>query len=961
MTRDALRRLASPLAWTLYIALPVGGWGWLNGLPIGWLEAGAIALVWWVWAGGRRLPGMRALAALTAAKLVVGMLLVPGGFAARYYANDTWSPPVERSLEFRRGDITRRDERLAFGGDGQLDLPLHFLNHLRFNFYQPTEPRRDQLAYSVVWEGWIAGDGTARRHTFYLTTSDGVGGDIAIDGRPVIALSDTPERTGAVALSRGWHTVTVRVGAPQGSGRRVEAGEIVDRTHRPFDLHRVFPSQVGATRMAIDAVARWIARGLDLTVFSWLAVLVVIGTQKAWREARIGRLLWLAVITEALLFALPYARHVAVLTGGDDWLMYEHLARAIAFGDPLLREPGLGAGQGTPFYVQVLYPYFVALTHLLFGDGIFGVAFVQRLLLGAATGWIAATATRLFGERTGWIALGIGGLLMYAKGGRWAASLLTEPLFTPLLAWWAWLLIRTATEAPRWPRLVLTGVIGGLATLVRSTLFLALPVVLPLWSASVRPRRARATVVLVASLVAVLGMLTLRTWIVSGTFALIPSEGPVTLLIGNTPPRPLAPPPPERRAVYDRFQLPDSGRTFIEYALQAPGEFSLNLWRKALYTVGFFERSGIQALGVAVPDTSWLYVGMWCAAVVGTFRLLRAVTPTRWALVALPGLIALSHFIVVVLFLPNVYGDRLILPLYPLLVPYASFGLEPLVRWAHGRAEGVTAAVLVALALCVFVIGSPRISDVLILLVFGALVLASTTGPRLRFTRHAWLYYGYAAALIVTYVESRRRGSGGDIDVAVAFLLPLAVFAVARLTRARAPHIATLGALTVGAVVAVALLRPPMPGLDIDQLGDIGRDIHSIIAGNPQAPQELANDARDTLSDVFGPMSATFQAIKTQGGALAGLFLLGIWLQALLVSGRAAVRGRSAAAALCCMALLATCVIAVLGVAPSRWGASAYSVAVLAVLFGLAESHAGKTDPHRIDRPNPSGKDTVFS
>ena len=666
------------------------------------------------------------------------------------------------------------------------------LNHLRFNFYQPTEPRRDQLAYSIVWEGWIAGDATSQPHTFYLTTSKGVRGEFLVDGRPVIPMGEAIERTGAVALSRGWHAVTVRVGVPNGSDRRVEAGEIADRVRRPFDARRVFPAQVGATRLAVNAIARWIARGLDLTVLLWLAALVIMGMQQAWRQARSGRLLWFAVIIEALLFALPYSGRAAVLSGGDDWLMYEHLARAIAFGDPLLREPGLGAGHGTPFYFQAFYPYFVAITHLLFGEGIFGVVFVQRLLLGAATGWIAATATRLFGERTGWVALGIGGLLMYAKGGRWAAVLLAEPLFMPLLAWWTWLLVRTATEGPRWPRLVLTGAIGGLATLVRSTLFLALPIVLPLWSAAIRPRRARATVVLLASLVAVLGLLTLRTWMVTGAFVLAPSSGGVALFVGNEPPRPLDAAPPGRTAVYSALRLEAPTRTVVEYAFQLPGEFIDNLARKAVYTVGLFERSGIDAVGVGVPDASWLYVALWCLALVGAVRILRAPDGLPWPIVLLPGLLALSHFAAVVLILPHWYGDRLILPLYPLLVPYAAFGLEPLVHWAHNRAERTAAAVLVALALCVFVTGSPRMSDVVILLVFGALVLAITTGPRPCLTRQAWLYYGYAAALLVAYADTRRSGSGGDFDLAAALLLPLAAFAVTRLARARLPYAVTI-------------------------------------------------------------------------------------------------------------------------------------------------------------------------
>ena len=98
---DALRQIASPLAWSAYVAVPAAGWGWLDGVPIGPFEAAAIALVWWAWAAGRHLPGLRMLVVLAVAKVVLGGLFVDRGFAARYYANDTWAAPVERSIEFR--------------------------------------------------------------------------------------------------------------------------------------------------------------------------------------------------------------------------------------------------------------------------------------------------------------------------------------------------------------------------------------------------------------------------------------------------------------------------------------------------------------------------------------------------------------------------------------------------------------------------------------------------------------------------------------------------------------------------------------------------------------------------------------------------------------------------------------------------------------------------------------------
>ena len=113
-----------------------------------------------------------------------------------------------------------------------------------------------------------------------------------------------------------------------------------------------------------------------------------------------------------------------------------------------------------------------------------------------------------------------------------------------------------------------------------------------------------------------------------------------------------------------------------------------------------------------------------------------------------------------------------------------------------------------------------------------------------------------------------------------------------------------IGAVVAGAVVAMALLRPPIPGDGgvLNLLGDIGRDIRS-------ARQYLADDLRELQTIVFQPVFTTFQSITTQFGKVAGLFLLGIWGQALLVSARAAARERSAAAVLCCAALMATCVL----------------------------------------------------
>ena len=1000
MTRGALRSLASPLAWTLYIALPVAGWGWLDGLPIGWLEAGAIALVWWAWAGSRQLPGMRVLAGLAIAKVALGALLVGGGFSARYYANDAWAPPVERSVEYGQDDLTRRDERLAFGGPGQPDLPLHFLNHLRFNFYRPEEPMRDLLPYSVIWEGFIRGgaDGPSSA-TFYLAAAEGVRGELLIDQQRRIALGDAAERSVSATLPPGWHSLTIRAAAPYGSGRRIEAGEIVEGVRRPFDSRRVLIAPVGSAFLAIGGVARSLAHVIDVAMLSWLGALVVGRARNAARSLRAGRLLWLAAIVEALLFAFPYEKRAVVLSGGDDWLMYEHLARAI-ISDPLLRQPGLGAGQGAPFYFQPLYPYFVAVTHLVFGDGIFGVALVQRLLIPAAAVWAAAITRRLFGTTAGWVALIGGGLFLYVKAGRWSDVLLAEPLFAPMLVGWTWLLVRTATDAPSWPRLLLTGAIGGIATLTRTTLFLAWPLVLPAWAASLRTSRARSTTIVVAMMLAVVGTLSLRTWLVAGTFALAPSNGGVTLYVGNEPSPQVAPAPPAREAVYERLHLTFFTRAVAEYAFQRPVEFVGNLGRKALYSVGLFDLSGIQPTGIGVPGVSVLYVGMWCAALIGMVRLARSPARRSSALVWLPGLVALSHLAVMIAFLPNVYGDRQILPMYPLLIPYAAFVVEPVARWAHTSVARVAPTLLAVLTIAAFFPASPRSSDMVMLLILAAAILAITARRPPIAPRHWWLYLGYATAFLLLMLV-RSAGAGDEIRIGRYLLLPLVAFALGQLAGDARAHRATVAALVIGPfftreaadrfatshaadpflwVVAgmttvplsllmagrlltrraaalaagclvIALLLPFLPGADgglTEELGDIRRDLVSVAGGNPQASQELREDVNEAGRHLLEPFAAGAAMLTGRAGAFSMLCLLAVWIQASLVGRWNVSMEGLRVVSVNYAVLLAAFLAALAGSRAEMWGGNGYSLATLAILLGLTHARLARVGGNKI-------------
>lgn len=924
----------APLVWTAYILLPVAGWRWLDGGPLGPLEAAALAFVWWIWAADRRIAGGVVIAGLLVAKVAVGALLVDRGLAAQYYANESWSPPVEPSLDFRRRDITRVDQSTAFGDDTQPDLPLHFVNELRFNHLGADQPARDRLAYSVVWSGHIDGDGADR--TFYLNAGERIRGELSIDGRALVAIDGAANGRATAPLTPGWHALTIRVAAPYGAGRRIEAGEIVKGMRRPFDDGRVYVNAVGEVRRNLDRIGRWLATVVDGAALGFLVVLVGVRTRTAWHERRWGRLLFGAAIVEAVLFALPRADRVVVLTGGDDWLIYESYARSIVLGDVLLGE----ATSGQPYYAQVLYPYFLASVHLITGDSFFGPYFVQRLLLAGVVAGIGSMTATFFGARARWIALIGGGFVVYGTAGRWAGILLTESAFVPLLVLWVWLLIRAAQgRGTRDSAVVLAGIVGGLATLVRATLVLGWMLVLPVWSAALPARRRRAVAVMVVVMVAVVSLATIRNWIVTSGFVPVTSSFGMALYVGNTPAAPVGPTPPERAAWYRRLGLSSQTETVGEYAFQQPQAFAGNMVRKIVYSLGLFESSGLA--DATVDGTPPLYVGTWILAVLGgiaIWRRRREYSP----LVLVPALAAASHFATIVVFYPFVYRDRLLLAMYLPLIPYAARAVEPAVAWCRRNVLSVAPYAGIALVGCLFVPVTPATGYLTAGVAVAVALLTLSIGPPPRLTGRGWWYVAYAVSAVVLFALSPHLGDRADFRRELLF--PVVAFAVTRLAQHQASRHAIIASLGIALVTSVMLtgwgLRAPH--VDFPDLGDVGRDIARVVDGEADARAELTADLADEFRGVLPLIDSprrVAQAAAREVGGIAALCLVGMWVQAMLAANRRdsrasrlAVRG----------ALVLPIVLALVDGMPLEWSGMGYPLLALAVLFGLAGTVAGR-------------------
>ena len=669
-----MRRWIAPALWTLYVLWPAPGWGWLPGIPIGPIGISAISALWIAWFVRPVALGVVLPVACLVIKAALGAAIADRGFSAEYFANDRLTPPVERSVEYPRAPFTRIDSTLNFGPDAPADLPLAFFNDfLRFNFYQPTQPDRSTLPFSVAWTGhWYLRDD--RTVTFDLR-GEQVHAEAMLDGFPVVSLPIGPRgvqssaSVRSVSVRKGWRQLRVTLAAPSGAGRWFFAGTI-EEDHRavPFG-EDIFVTRRSEGRLVADRVARVVGVVLDSILLAvlgcWAAATIVIGVRRQERRALIAGLAVLAVV-DALLFARPWFGRLMLLGGGGDPLTYETYARDIIVNGPLMTF-GRPLGEGEAFYYQPLYPYLLAIGHVIFGEGFFGVLFAQRLLVGVTALLVWTMMRELFGDRVGFVELVLGSAFLYVAVGRRADMLLGEIVFIPLVCWWTWTSIRVARGAEGVTAFG-AGIAGGLATLARSTLFLAWPLVLSL-AAIVRGRARRsprAVAVMAVVMVAVTSAATIRNWFVARRFVPVTTSFSINFYLGNQPPASLPVHGVADHTFYEWIAREDTTRMALEYARHAPARFAGNLWHKALYTLGFFDAF------VAGAGVSPLLIATWLAAAAGAVMLIRQDFGLRRAAVQLiPASVALAHFAAVTLIFPHVYGDRLILPFYALILPYA--------------------------------------------------------------------------------------------------------------------------------------------------------------------------------------------------------------------------------------------------------------------------------------------------
>lgn len=490
----------------VYVLVPNYHHPLLAGVPLSIAATGALILALALFVIGDRIPRpvTWGLVALVVVKLVVAGAFPARGFEAAYFASDRFEGPP----------YARVDRRLDFHG---AEFPLQFFND--HPFWGAT--RWDDLPFAARWRATVA---LPEPTTLALAVTASGRTTVSVDGGglPAGPLVGTHEIVVTfvrdVAVPPSLTVIVGRAGA---------AGEI------PVFSGPVTPA--GAGFLALYAS---VAGVFDLLVWLALALSVTLAVARAFTGPRADR--WLPPFPVAALGVVAFWFVVgAIRTGprfatteffqrGNDWLYYEMAARHIVAGDVL-------GGPFATYASAFLYPYFIAVLHLVFGPHIWPVYFGQYLALALACVAYGMLARTLWSDREGLGVLLTTCILGVLDTARWYMVTFLPENLAILVVPAVFLAVHPYLGRPSVARGALVGLLLGVMALTRFNLlpFVGIAAVYLLALRPPRPgagqgRRFAPGLAMVLCFVVVFALFPLREHSVSGAWTLVPSGAPMT-------------------------------------------------------------------------------------------------------------------------------------------------------------------------------------------------------------------------------------------------------------------------------------------------------------------------------------------------------------------------------------------------------------------------------------------------
>ncbi len=653
----------------------------LNGIPIG--QTGVVTLVLligtWLWTRRKAKPAAMWLAvlfiALIAIKFTIAAVTPRFGWLASYYANESFEPPAERSIDFRGLPATRIDRALLFK---ETEFPVHFFNNREYNtgVYRETT-----LPFSVQWTGHVR---TTADEMFagQLTTNGRA--ELLVDGARqalITGLGQTAVGDFALALKPGDHVIEIRYQKPADTAPLL----LLEQSPGiPFLTGRILPLSSGQAAKFSESLSLGQAAG-------WLlhAVALVAIVSALWPGLRATRLTPLpiapAVVGVLLAQGVWKSRHLVdhvwTMSGGDDWLNYEMSARDVVLNGLMMTQGGV-IGRGQPFSLYPGYAYFIAFAHWLTGESLAGVVLLNFVLLALATLVAYRISVLLLGPIPA-----LGGLiwLMLIEQADfvryYTVTLFSENLYYVLVATTVLFLVKHHQRG-RTRDVIIAGVAGALASWTRPSMMLFLPfaaltILLIQWRA-VGVRRSLVDAVVFGSVwMAALLPITIRNYIMSGRAVLLTAGQGASFVAYNMP--------VDDKSYFAGFDgtLFNSATILVRMFIDHPLISIRNYATKAGFSLGMVHWMGSGTIHPELIATSLLYF-----ASIVLIRGMRAAA-------SLPlHFFVLTHIVTLMLTMPSNYGYRMILPAFVFMsLGAGALVLGPIIRAAVARWPALDRAV----------------------------------------------------------------------------------------------------------------------------------------------------------------------------------------------------------------------------------------------------------------------------
>jgi 4-amino-4-deoxy-L-arabinose transferase-like glycosyltransferase len=251
--------------------------------------------------------------------------------------------------------------------------------------------------------------------------------------------------------------------------------------------------------------------------------------ERVWSSpSRRRRIFVMAVFLAALVLRLLWIYRVHPVPESD-FAWYRNQAIQIIHGQ------GYSLDGHPTAYFPIGFPLFLAGVYWLFGAHWLTGVLANVILSAATAGLLFLMAERLYGWRAGLVS----GLLMacYLPHIEWSSVLCSEILFTFLFLLSTYLWVRVPAQERQWKWLVLSGIVLGLACLVRPIVLL-LPGAYLLYALAARvglwPSIQR-TLVISLVMLATVSPMTIRNYVDFHRFIPVSTNGGVNLWQGNNP------------------------------------------------------------------------------------------------------------------------------------------------------------------------------------------------------------------------------------------------------------------------------------------------------------------------------------------------------------------------------------------------------------------------------------------